>query len=378
MIVTLIWALAPLCLWLGLAFGRGFFWLSRERDDADDPAVPARWPSVVAVVPARDEAEAIVRSLKSLLNQEYPGPFRVVLVDDQSLDATAAVAKGLKDPRLTVVEGLPHPAGWTGKLYAVEQGVKQAGLTLPDYLWLTDADIEHTPDNLRKLAARAEDRGLVLTSLMAKLACESPAEKFLIPAFVFFFAMLYPFGWVNDKKRHLAAAAGGCMLVKRTALEAAGGIAAIRSEIIDDCALGRLMKKQGPIFLGLTERARSIRPYPKLADIRKMVTRSAYAELDYSPPKLLGTLFGLMLMYVLPLAGLFAGGIVALCGALCWATMVVMFQPMLRFYRRSPLWGLVLPLIGIAYAVFTFDSAVQFWRGRGGMWKGRAQAGLKS
>jgi hopene-associated glycosyltransferase HpnB len=274
-----------------------------------------------------------------------------------------------------VLDGAAHPAGWTGKLFAVHQGVTRANAeNPPDYLWLTDADIAHAPDNLRRLVARVEKDGLVLVSLMAKLNCESFAERFLVPAFVFFFDMLYPFAWANDPNKRAAAAAGGCMLVGREALARAGGIESIRHEIIDDCALARRMKTQGPIWLGLTERAASLRPYPRIADIRAMVSRSAYAQLGYSPLLLAGTVFGMALLYVVPLAAILTGGFGALGGALTWAAMTLAFQPMLRFYRLSPFWGLALPVIGVFYAAFTFDSAVQYWRGRGGMWKGRAQA----
>jgi hopene-associated glycosyltransferase HpnB len=373
MIVAALISFLSLAIWLVLLLGRGFFWRARERDDRDVPVEPARWPSVVAVVPARNEADVIARSIGSLLTQDYAGAFRVILVDDQSGDGTGHVARALASDRLTVLDGAAHPAGWTGKLFAVSQGVAAAGAA-PDYLWLTDADIAHTPDNLRRLVARAEKDKLALVTLMAKLNCESFAEHFLIPAFVFFFDMLFPFGWVNDPRRRIAAAAGGCMLVRREALERAGGIESIRTEIIDDCALGRAMKGQGPIWLGLTERAVSLRPYPKIGDIRHMVSRSAYAQLRYSPVLLAGTVLGMLLLYVVPLLGFFVGGLAALFGAFAWAAMTVMFQPILHFYRRSPFWGLALPLIGVFYAGFTIDSAVQFWRGRGGMWKGRAQA----
>lgn len=360
-----------LAIWLVLAFGRGWFWRMRERD-TDVPAAPATWPSVVAVVPARNEADGIAASVQSLIAQDYPGSFRIIVVDDQSEDDTAAIVRGLGSDRVTVLDGAAHPAGWTGKLFAVHQGVAEAGAA--DYLWLTDADIAHTADNLRALVARAEAGRYVLTSLMARLNCESFAEKLLIPAFVFFFDMLYPFAWVNDPKTKMAAAAGGCMLVQRRALEAAGGIAAIRGEIIDDCALGRALKAQGPIWLVLTDRSVSTRPYPFIADIRAMVARSAYTQLGYSPLALIGTILGMVLLYVVPVAGLAIGGLCAVFGALTWALMTVCFQPILQFYRRSPFWGLALPLIGVFYAAFTFDSAVQHWQGRGGLWKGRAQA----
>jgi hopene-associated glycosyltransferase HpnB len=210
---------------------------------------------------------------------------------------------------------------------------------------------------------------------MVKLHCKSWAEAYLIPAFVFFFDMLFPFAWVNDPKKKTAAAAGGCMLVKRDALERAGGIDVIRSEIIDDCALGRAMKAQGPIWLGLTNRAASIRPYRGMAEIRAMVVRSAYAQLGYSPLTLLGTFIGMIAVYgAAPVLAIFTRDSAQASGILAWAAMALAFQPILRFYRASPLWGLVLPLIGFVYAVFTFDSAIQHWRGKGGMWKGRAQA----
>jgi len=395
-------ALLSLAIWLGLLFGRGFFWLARERDDqvelssrasaarpgtnpASDAVGPGSrplrelgrddnlgWPSVVAVVPARNESDVITRSIGSLLAQDYPGSFRVILVDDESTDDTALAARALGDGRLEVLTGVAHPQGWTGKLFAVSQGIAKAGA--PDYLWLTDADIAHAPDNLRRLVAHAERNKLVLVSLMAKLRCDSFAERFLVPAFIFFFDMLFPFAWVNDPRKRIAAAAGGCMLVKREALERAGGIEAIRMEIIDDCALARRLKAQGPIWLGLTERAESLRAYPRVADIHHMVSRSAYAQLGYSPLVLAATVLGMALLYVVPLAGFLSGGLAALLGALTWAAMTIAFQPMLHFYGRSPFWGLALPLIGIFYVVFTIDSAVQTWRGRGGMWKGRAQA----
>ena len=367
-------ALIPVAIWLYLLAGRGMFWVMQERDDRNEPASPKTWPSVVAVVPARNEADVISETIGSLLKQDYPGSFRVVLVDDQSTDGTANAAHALEGAdRLTLLSGAPRPPGWTGKLWAVRQGITRAGS--PDYLWLTDADIAHTPDNLRRLVARAESGKLVLTSLMAKLHCRSWPERYLIPAFVFFFDMLYPFAWVNNPKRKLAAAAGGCMLVKRDALERAGNIDAIRSQIIDDCALGRAMKAQGPIWLGLTERARSVRPYQGMGEIRSMVARSAYAQLGYSPLLLAGTFAGMIVVYAAaPLLAVFAHDSAQASGILVWAAMTLAFQPILRFYRLSPLWGFALPLIGAVYALFTLDSAVQHWRGRGGMWKGRAQA----
>jgi hopene-associated glycosyltransferase HpnB len=367
-----------LLIWLYLLLGRDSFWQLNERD-TDSPPPPARWPSVVAVVPARNEADVIQRSIGSLLAQNYGGEFRVILVDDQSDDGTASLLRALNFEKLTILDGAPRPPGWTGKLWAMNQGAALADDLASDYLLFTDADIAHAPDNLSWLVAKAEAGHLVLVSQMARLTCQNLAEWFLIPAFVFFFDMLYPFGAVNDPKRKIAAAAGGCMLAQRSALIVAGGIEAIRHNIIDDCALARAMKSQGHIWLGLTERAVSLRPYEDFSGIRRMVARSAYAQLGYSPLMLAGTLLGLLLVYVAPVAfALFGQGLAQIAGWAAWIVMALMFQPILRFYRLSPFWGLALPAMGLVYAGFTFDSAIQHWSGRGGMWKGRAQAGQKA
>ena len=379
----MIWfAFLPALVWLYLLLGRGMFWLMRERDDRNENlAERANWPSVIAVVPARNEADVVGEAVASLLAQDYPGRFRVVLVDDQSTDDTsqaaqATIRQATSNHAADIVRGRERPEGWTGKLWAMKQGVEYAvSGAAPDYFLFTDADIAHSPDNLRRLIARAEGRQLVLTSLMAKLHCESVPEKVFIPAFVFFFDMLFPFRWVNDPRATTAAAAGGCMLARRDALLAAGGIDAIRNEIIDDCALARIMKSQGAIWLGLTARATSIRPYDGIRDIHGMIARSAYAQLGYSPLVLAGTIAGMAIVYcAAPLLAAFGAGTVRIAGLVAWALMVLAFQPMLRLYRLSPLWGLALPLIGTIYSLFTVDSALQFWRGRGGMWKGRAQA----
>jgi hopene-associated glycosyltransferase HpnB len=373
-------AFLTLAIWLYLIVARGGFWLVSPRDDDAQEPRPAVWPRVLAVVPARNEAACIPYSIGSLRAQDYPGFFEIILVDDGSDDGTAEIARQMAATGahpLNVVAGLPLPAGWTGKLWALRQGIAAAeALPVPPaYLLLTDADIVYAPDTLRVLASKAEANGLVLASLMAKLRCESFAERGLIPAFIFFFRMLYPFGWVNRPDFATAAAAGGCMLVRTETLRRAGGIDQIRTALIDDCALARLMKAQGPIWLGLTERVQSIRPYPHLDDIRRMVARSAYAQLRYSPLLLAGTIIGLTLVYLAPpLLALFASGLAAWLGLTSWMLMTLAFQPTLRFYRVSPLWGPALPAIALAYMLFTLDSAWASARGRGGLWKGRVHA----
>jgi hopene-associated glycosyltransferase HpnB len=380
-----------LAIWLYLIAARGGFWRVATRDDnalVVQPSGPSQWPAVVAVVPARDEAETVGETIGALLRQDYRGPFAVVLVDDQSHDNTARLARdaaaalGAGD-RFDVVSGRPLPAGWTGKLWAQGQGVEFAvkAANAPDYLLLTDADIVFTPGALSSLVARSEKDGLVLNSLMVRLRCKSFAERMFVPAFVFFFQMLYPFAWVNDPRRTTAAAAGGCMLVRRDALAAAGGLASIRGALIDDCELAKLLKAHGPIALTLTDRARSVRAYPALGDIRRMVARTAYAQLRYSPLLLIGTVLGLALTYLAPVAlTLFAAGFAEFAGLFAWALMASAFRPILRFYGmagwRSWLWAAALPAIAAIYMAFTLDSAYQHARGRGGMWKGRAQANI--
>jgi hopene-associated glycosyltransferase HpnB len=378
-------AVLSLAAWIYLLVARGDFWRGRECEPADGPPpqAPAEgWPDVVAIVPARNEADVVALSIGSLLRQDYPGSLKVILIDDQSSDGTAdvalAAAQAAGSPeRLRVLQGKPLPAGWTGKLWAIGQGVEHVEQMAekPPFLLLSDADIGYAADSLRRQIALAMNGGYSLVSRMAKLRCENLAERSLIPAFIFFFQMLFPFAWVNRPDRSTAAAAGGCMLVRRQDLAAAGGIASIREALIDDCALAARLKTQGPIRLELTERVVSLRPYPSVGEIRRMVARSAYAQLRYSPLLLLGTLLGMALIYVAPPAlAIFAAGGVRLIGILAWLAMALAFQPTLRFYRLSPLWGLALPAIAAAYLFFTIDSAYQHNRGRGGMWKGRAQA----
>ena len=279
--------------------------------------------------------------------------------------------------RFTLLAAPALARGWTGKLWALHHGIRHAESLAEraEYLVLTDADIRHAPDTVRALVAEAHADGLVLSSLMARLHCESFAERMSIPAFVFFFQMLYPFAWVNDPKRAIAAAAGGCMLVHAETLRRAGGIAAIRDELIDDCALARLVKPFGPIRVALTERARSTRTYRSFADIRRMIVRCAFTELRFSPWRLAGATAAVLVVFVAPPVIAVSGPAAARVPALiAWACMAAAFQPMLRFYRLSPAWGLAMPLIGLAYLVWTLDSAWRHVRGRGGEWKGRVRS----
>jgi hopene-associated glycosyltransferase HpnB len=369
-----------LAVWIYLIAVHGGFWLMRERDDLDEPEALRAWPSVTAIIPARDEAKLLPQSLGSLLALDYPGEFSIVLVDDQSSDATAAIARSIAANSkfdVAIVSGQALPAGWAGKVWAMHQGVShvEASGDQPDYLLFTDADIEYAPDALRRIVARAKADDLVMTSIMAKLNCESFAERALIPAFVFFFQMLYPFFWVNRQNAKTAAAAGGCMLVDRRALGRAGSIGNIRGALIDDCALAALLKKEGPIWLGLSNRVQSLRAYPRFGDIRRMVARSAYAQLRFSPFLLIATIFTMIFAYLTPPFFALIGNFPAnLLGLAAWALMVLAYLPILQFYRIFPLWAVVLPLIAAAYAAFTVDSAYQHWRGRGGLWKGRSQA----
>jgi hopene-associated glycosyltransferase HpnB len=368
-----------LAIWLYCVFLRGGYWRGNVTDRIVSAAPPA-WPHIVAVIPARNEADVIAASLTSLLKQNYPGRFSVVLVDDNSDDATASIAQALSGAvapsvPLTVLCGQPLPENWTGKLWALHQGIALTEKDRPDFLLLTDADIVYEPDVVASLASLSVERGYVLTSLMAKLRCESFAERAFIPAFIYFFQMLYPFFWVNDPRRRIAAAAGGCMLVKADALAAAGGIAAIRDALIDDCSLASLMKAQGPIRLSLTERVRSIRTSPKIADIHAMVARSAYAQLRYSPIWLTLTLAGMALTYwAPPLIAIFGAGTAWILALTAWALISLTFWPTLRFYGLTPFWAPALPAIATGYMAFTFSSALQHSLGQGGRWKGRYQA----
>ncbi|WP_051579420.1 glycosyltransferase [Pseudonocardia acaciae] len=361
--------------WLWLLACHGRFWRTDQR--LPPSREPGEWPSVAVVVPARDEAEVLPASLPSLLAQRYAGRARVILVDDNSGDGTAEVAARLAAagglPLVTTRPGEP-PAGWSGKLWALAHGVDEAGDV--DYLLFTDADIAHGPDSLAGLVAAASE-GRDLVSLMAVLRTETAWERLVVPAFVYFFAMLYPFRWVNRAGARTAAAAGGCVLVRREALAAAGGIAAIRGALIDDVALARLVKRAGGrTWLGLADDVRSVRPYPRLADLWRMVARSAYTQLRYSPVLLAGTVLGLALVFLAPpavtVAGALAGDLTAaLLGALAWLGMAASYVPMLRYYGRPVLLAPLLPVTALLYTLMTLDSARRHRFGRGASWKGR-------
>ncbi|MFD6892577.1 glycosyltransferase [Streptomyces sp. NPDC059957] len=380
----LVAACASLVVWLWLTLGQGMFW----RTDARLPPrhAPARWPSVAIVVPARDEAEVLPRSLPTLLAQDYPGEAEVILVDDGSTDGTAALARRLSDARpgglpLTVLSPGEPAAGWTGKLWALRHGIAHARSgPSPDYLLLTDADIAHEPDSLRELVCAATAADLDLVSQMARLRAVSVWERLIVPAFVYFFAQLYPFRWINRPAARTAAAAGGCVLLRTEAAVRAGVPESIRQAVIDDVSLARAVQRSGGrIWLGLAERVDSVRPYASLADLWRMVSRSAYAQLRHRPALLAGTVAGLALVYLVPpaalLAGLAAGRpAVAWAGGLAWLLMTCTYLPMLRYYRQPAVLAPLLPLTALLYLLMTVDSAVQHYRGRGAAWKGRTYA----
>jgi hopene-associated glycosyltransferase HpnB len=364
--------------WAYLLLGRGFFWLPRLLPRA--PA-PPRWPSVAAIVPARNEAEQVGAAIASLLAQDYRGEFRVVLVDDHSSDGTAEIARAAalragQADRLAIVAASALPDGWSGKLWALAEGVRviEADAAPPDLLLFTDADVAHHAANLSELAAALEHGRRDLVSLMVRLRCDSWPERFLVPAFVFFFALLFPFAWASDPRRRTAAAAGGCILVRREAYRRSGGFAAIRGALIDDCALARSIKRRGSILLAMTHETVSLRPYPRIADLCAMVARTAYTQLGHSPALLAAALLALALVFLAPpLLLLFADGSAGLLGALSWAAMALAYAPMLRFYGRSVLWATLLPAIALVYMAATLQSALAHYRGRGGAWKGRVQ-----
>ncbi|GAX43919.1 glycosyl transferase family protein [Tolypothrix sp. NIES-4075] len=466
--------LLSLVIWIGLLTLRGQFWRTDQRLEVGETMLESS-PTVCAVIPARNEADLLPVSLRSLLRQDYHGSFTVFLVDDHSTDGTPDIAEGVacalnKSQQLQIISAQTLPPGWTGKLWAMEQGIQAvetrnvASLQKPDYFLLTDADIEHDIANLRRLVAKAEQDNLDLVSVMVRLRCKSFWEQLLIPAFVFFFQKLYPFRWVNDPNNTTAAAAGGCILIRREALNRIGGIKAVRHALIDDCALASAVKRKrggvgeggmgrqgdlgtrrlgdketwrqgdletrrlgdncfspfgrasrlnagnprtaldspspplsippspypplphsstpstGRIWLGLSTKTRSLRPYPSLATIWDMVARSAYTQLNYSPLLLILTLVGMILIYMVPPLGIIWGALMGNWGIvftafLTWLLMSLAYLPTIRFYK-CPVW-LVFCLSAIAflYTLMTLDSALRHWQGRGGAWKGRVYPG---
>ncbi|MBD2162879.1 glycosyltransferase [Calothrix membranacea FACHB-236] len=382
--VLLLTALS-LLIWIGLLSFRGQFWRCDQQLEAKEIPLPSL-PRISAVIPARNEADLLPMTLRSLLLQDYPGDFNVFLVDDRSTDGTADFAQGVayalnKADQFHIISGKSLPPGWSGKLWAVEQGIQIATEFAPDYFLLTDADIEHDSGSLRRLVAKAEQEDLDLVSVMVRLRCESFWEQILIPAFVFFFQKLYPFRWVNSSKNSTAAAAGGSILIRKTALEKIGGIATIRQALIDDCALAKAVKgnkewRQGRIWLGLSALTQSLRPYPDLDTVWQMVARTAYTQLNYSPLLLAGTVVAMTLIYLIPPLATILGALtlnwaIAFLGLVAWLLMSFAYYPTIRFYK-CPAWlACCLPAIAFLYTLMTIDSAIRHWQGRGGAWKGR-------
>jgi hopene-associated glycosyltransferase HpnB len=383
-------ALLSLAVWLYLLLLRGGFWRAEQRlGEAGEPL--GEWPTVVALVPARDEQEVIAAALGALLSQDYPGSLEIVVIDDNSRDATAATARATAErldaeDRLILVRARPPLPGWTGKTWALNEGLNEVRRRSMNaaYVWLSDTDIAHGPATLRRLVAKAERERLDLVSLMAELSCGGVWARLLIPPFVFFFQKLFPFSWVADRKRGTAAAAGGCVLLRAEALSAAGGFAAIKDALIDDCALAARIKptaqaRDRGIWLGLADDSRSLRPYRDLKSIWDMVARSAYTQLRTSPLLLAGTLLAMAVTYLAPPLALLAwpwhgSDLAAVAGGAAWALMAAAFLPTLRRYRQPPWLAALLPVGALLYALMTADSAWRHWRGRGGAWKGRMTA----
>ncbi|MGC8476333.1 MAG: glycosyltransferase [Acetobacteraceae bacterium] len=368
--MTALAALA-LAIWLWLLFAHGRFW---QAGPVLAAAVPRAAPPVAVIVPARNEAAGIAATLRSLLTQDYPGRFRVILVDDESTDGTGAAAGAVADARLTVLSGRPRPPGWSGKLWAVAQGVEAAGDA--PLLLLTDADIVHDPRHLSALVARQEATGAELVSEMVALACNTSAERALVPGFVYFFQLLYPFAWVNDPLRATAAAAGGTMLVRAGALARIGGIAAVRGALIDDVALAGAIKRGGRIWLGHSTLARSVRRYDSWGAIGAMIARTAYVQLRFSPWRLAGTVAAMSLVFLLPpLAALFGTGLARALGIGGWVAMAASFRPALRRAGLGGWRAVTLPAVAAFYLAATLRSAWNHYAGAGVAWRGRAYAG---
>jgi hopene-associated glycosyltransferase HpnB len=378
-LAAILFALLSLAIWVYLLLARGNFWKVSEDDIAPQPR--ENWPRVIAIVPARNEAETIARAITSLASQDYPGEFEIVVVDDQSDDGTAALAgqaaaESDASKRVTVHSVDSIPPGWTGKLWALNTGISAAAEKAPAFFWFTDADIVHAPDTLRRLVFRAERDALDLTSLMVLLQAKTFPERLLIPPFLYFFLMLYPPRWIADPKARTAGAAGGCILLRRTALERSGGIAAIRNEVIDDCALARALKKSGgKIWMGLTRASVSFREYRTFAEIRDLIARTAFAQLRNRFPLLVATLAGLFVTFWLAWILFFTGNDPAwIMASTAVALMTTTFLLTVLFYGLPPYWAFTLPLAAAFYGYATCLSAVRYWLGRGGQWKDRAQS----
>jgi hopene-associated glycosyltransferase HpnB len=388
-----------LLIWTYLVFARGGFWRISsampplQRGAALHESSPAENPLRIAVIiPARNEADVVGRVVRSLLRQSGQSAIHIFLVDDGSTDSTAQVARAAamavgQPENLTVVPGTPLPSGWSGKLWALEQGVELARQTNPDFFLFTDADIEHAADSVATLVSIAEAGPYDLASFMVKLHCRSVAEKLLIPAFIYFFFKLYPPAWTANPRRVTAGAAGGCILIRPAALDNAGGIQAIRQEVIDDCALAARVKYAGGrLWLGASATTHSIRPYGGFSEIGRMISRSAFSQLRHSRSLLLLSMIGMAATYLLPPAlvlGVLSAyhvapaALVVGMSTAAWLLMIVSYMPVLRLYRLSPLWALALPAAAVFYVGATFHSAVKYWSGRGGQWKGRIQDPLQ-
>ena len=366
--------------WGWLLTLRGNFWRVGPMRHA---ALPDSWPDVVAVIPARDEAEVIGETVDSLLSQNYPGRLSVVVVDDHSSDGTAEVARARAESmgvtaRLTVVPAPDLPPGWTGKMWAQSHGVATARAIYPDagLLLLTDADIGHGKGELRRMVCRLLAERLDMLSLMVRLRTESWWERAIVPAFVFFFRMLYPFSWVADPRSSTAAAAGGYVLIRPAMLERIGGIQAIKDALIDDCALAAAVKAEGGrLTLDLADETVSLRGYNGPEGLWRMIARSAYTQLRHSPWLLLWTVVSMLLVFLLPPVLALRGGGGSLTGAFAWAAMTGAYFPLVRYYRQWPIWAPLLPLVSLFYLGATIHSAIKYWRGEGGEWKGRVQDG---
>jgi len=385
-LLALILAAVSLLIWVGLTFLRGAFWqvLAFDDDSAKQESL-ARWPRVAAIVPARNEAVTIARTVESLVKQGYPGELWVVVVDDHSEDGTGTLAREAAEragasERVLILQGAALESGWTGKLLAMQQGVETGVAREADYFWFTDADIEHAPDTLHRVVQRAEREKLDLVSLMVLSQVNSLPERLLIPPFLYFFLKLYPPSWTASRKWKTAGAAGGCILLKRASLERIGGLAAIRGEVIDDCTMARAVKRTGGgLWMGLTRKSVSLRTYTRFMEIQDLIARTAFTQLGYSWLLLAGTLLGMTVTYLLPVIFTFsAQPVVWRLGLAAWGLMAITYLPTVRFYRMSPLWAAALPMAAVFYTYATWVSAVRYWLGRGGQWKGRAQAPAKS